>query len=325
MEKTNKKFFWQAALATVIGSAICYLAVSGYFLFQGKLALENELQLASARSVATAKIFAAKTASLNKQVESLNSQVNSLNNTIDQIESDLEMTQDERDKFEKKYKREKSRMDEFNSQIDDLMGNVDTLAQLEATDDELLMKYSKVYFLNENYVPESLDTIDPKYTINPDEDYFFYSKTLPLLKDMLHDAASDGINLKIVSAYRSFAQQSSLKSTYAMVYGSGANQFSADQGYSEHQLGTTIDLTTAEIGTLSSVFDQSTAYKWLVDNAYKYGFILSYPKNNSYYQYEPWHWRFVGRDLADKLHEDNKNFYDMDQREIDEYQISLFD
>ena len=110
-----------------------------------------------------------------------------------------------------------------------------------------------------------------------------------------------------------------------MFYGSGANSFSADQGYSEHQLGTTIDFTTEEIGASSSVFGKTTAYQWLLENAYKYGFILSYPEANKYYQFEPWHWRFVGRGLAEKLHQEGKNFYDLDQREIDEYLISFFD
>ena len=110
-----------------------------------------------------------------------------------------------------------------------------------------------------------------------------------------------------------------------MSYGSGANSFSADQGYSEHQLGTAIDFTTLELGSDFSSFEKTDAYKWLLDNAYEYGFILSYPKDNTYYQFEPWHWRFVGKSLANTLHQENKNFYDVDQRTIDSYLISIFD
>jgi D-alanyl-D-alanine carboxypeptidase len=72
-------------------------------------------------------------------------------------------------------------------------------------------------------------------------------------------------------------------------------------------------------------FETTPAYEWLVKNAYKFGFALSYPKDNAYYIFEPWHWRFVGTDLARKLHRDGKSFYDLEQREIDEYLISLFD
>ena len=72
-------------------------------------------------------------------------------------------------------------------------------------------------------------------------------------------------------------------------------------------------------------FDKTPEYKWLTDNAYKYGFVISYPAGNKYYKYEPWHWRFVGVALATKLHEDGIYFYDMDQRLIDNYLANIFD
>ncbi|MFA6274340.1 MAG: D-alanyl-D-alanine carboxypeptidase family protein, partial [Candidatus Paceibacterota bacterium] len=72
-------------------------------------------------------------------------------------------------------------------------------------------------------------------------------------------------------------------------------------------------------------FDKTPEYTWLLENAYKYGFIISYPAGNTYYKFEPWHWRFVGINLATKLHNDNVYFYDTDQRIIDSYLVSLFD
>jgi D-alanyl-D-alanine carboxypeptidase len=60
-------------------------------------------------------------------------------------------------------------------------------------------------------------------------------------------------------------------------------------------------------------------------NAYKYGFTLSYPKGNTSYVFEPWHWRFVGVKLATDLHNQGKNFYDLDQRSIDAYLVNFFD
>jgi D-alanyl-D-alanine carboxypeptidase len=110
-----------------------------------------------------------------------------------------------------------------------------------------------------------------------------------------------------------------------MTYGTGANKFSADQGYSEHQLGTAVDFTTEELGADFSDFEDTDAYQWLLANAHRYGFILSYPKGNKYYIFEPWHWRFVGIRLAEELHATGKYFYDMDQRFIDNYLISIFD
>jgi LAS superfamily LD-carboxypeptidase LdcB len=213
----------------------------------------------------------------------------------------------------------------FSGQISEIAGTVGKLDQLSKTDKELLQKYSKVYFLSENYVPESLTDIPTDYLYDKTKETKMHTKAFPFLRNMIVAAKMDGINLEIISAYRSFGQQSALKNNYTVVYGSGANTFSADQGYSEHQLGTAIDFTTAELGANYSDFEKSSAYNWLLKNAYKYGFILSYPKGNAYYQFEPWHWRFIGRSLADTLHQENKNFYDLDQRNIDNYLINIFD
>lgn len=206
--------------------------------------------------------------------------------------------------------------------LSDIVGDLDKLAK---TDEELLQKYSKVYFLNEHYEPTNLATIDSKYAYNPDRTYEIHGQVLPHLEAMLSRAEDDGMNMKVISAYRSYGTQGDLKSHYTVTYGSGtANQFSADQGYSEHQLSTTVDLTTPQIGASFSGLENTEEYQWLLDNAHKYGFVLSYPENNSYYKFEPWHWRYVGIELATKLYEDDLNFYDMSQREIDTYLISIF-
>lgn len=211
--------------------------------------------------------------------------------------------------------------EEFNEVND----NVEDLTKITTTDPELLQKYSKVYFLNEHYAPIDLKTISSKYTYNTDKKYEIHEQVWPYLKDLLEDAEDDGMSLQIISAFRSFNEQSSLKGAYTVTYGAGtANQFSADQGYSEHQLGTTVDFTTPEVGSTYSGFAQTKEYKWLRENAQKYGFVLSYPENNSYYQFEPWHWRFVGKKLARDLHKEGKFFYDLTQRKIDSYIVDLF-
>ena len=193
--------------------------------------------------------------------------------------------------------------------LNNIASTVGTLEKLSKTDKELLQKYSKVYFLNENYVPLRLSSIDSTYLYKKDKDQQFHSLALNFLQNMLAKSINDNATLQVVSAYRSFDTQSSLKSTYLVSYGTGANKFSADQGYSEHQLGTAVDLSTPKGDTLlTTTFDNTAEYGWLVNNAYKYGFILSYPKKNAYYQYEPWHWRFVGVQLATRLHDENKNF-----------------
>lgn len=214
----------------------------------------------------------------------------------------------------------------FQSQISDIGSTVGKLDKLAKTDPQLLAKYSKVYFLNENYIPSELTDIDTKYLFELSRKFQIHTEVQPHLYAMLDAAAEDGIDLKIISAYRSFSTQASLKVSYKFTYGAGtANAFSADQGYSEHQLGTALDFTTTKVGSSFAGFDKTDAYTWLTKHAHQYGFILSYPKSNKYYTYEPWHWRFVGTALAIKLHADDQVFYDLDQREINTYLINLFD
>jgi len=221
---------------------------------------------------------------------------------------------------------EQKKVISFERKIEDYSDTISDLEKLTTIPPVLLQKYSKVYFLNEHYEPPELKSIDKKFLFDTNKEAEVDSRIYEFLDDMLQEAEEDEIPLRVVSAYRSFGTQAQLKSSYSFLYGAGtANQFSADQGYSEHQLGTTIDLTIPRLGGLSTEFESTDTYKWLLDNAYKFGFILSYPKGNAYYQFEPWHWRFVGKDLARYLNKKEKNFYDLSQKEIDEYLLELFD
>lgn len=213
----------------------------------------------------------------------------------------------------------------FQGQIKNISSTVGVLEKLSQTDEELLMKYSKVYFLNENYIPSRLELIDEDYLNKGATNTEIHAGVRPYLERLLRHANREDLELRVASAYRSFTTQSALKSSYKVVYGAGANQFSADQGYSEHQLGTAVDFTTVKLGAAFNSFANDPAYKWLRENAHNYGFVLSYPPNNAFYKFEPWHWRYVGVELATKLHDEGKYFYDLDQREIDQYLVKLFD
>jgi len=219
-----------------------------------------------------------------------------------------------------------NRLGGFEQTVGEISGAVITLEKLSKTDPELLQKYSKVFFLNEHYAPERLVEIHSDYVYSDRSIQQIHMLVWPHLKDLLDAAKVDVVDVYVKSAYRSFDEQASIKSAYTVTYGAGsANQFSADQGYSEHQLGTTVDLiTTGLVGELTG-FEKTQAYEWMRKNAYKYGFVLSYPEKNGYYIFEPWHWRYVGINLATYLHEGNKYFYDLEQREIDEYLPTIFD
>ncbi len=241
-------------------------------------------------------------------------------------EGQIKKLTDEASNLASNLNSEKSKNEEFADQINDITSTVGTLEKWSQTDPELLQKYSKIFFLNENYEPTALENIPEEYLYDKNKKLSIHAEISKRFLAMLDEAKDDGVDIKVVSAYRSFGTQSALKNSYAVVYGAGtANQFSADQGYSEHQLGTTVDFTTSEISAVFTGFETTKASAWLLANAHKYGFILSYPKGNAYYQYEPWHWRFVGTDLARDLRKSGKNFYDLDQRELDKYLVEFFD
>lgn len=242
-----------------------------------------------------------------------------------ELEYMLAQTREDKTNIENQLAEEQNRNNAFGSQISELSGTLNKLDKLSKTDPQLLQKYSKIFFLNEHYVPKSLVDIPAPYLNEPSRKMQILASTSPYLTQMVEAAKADGVELRIISAYRSFADQTSLKNIYSVTYGSGANSFSADQGYSEHQLGTTVDLTSRKLGAGYTSFAKDEAYQWMLVHAYQYGFILSYPQGNTYYKYEPWHWRFVGKRLAERLHEEKENFYDLDQRKIDAYLVTIFD
>lgn len=276
--------------------AIGYLGYQNYQLKQSKLSLEIEL-------TNTKQDFASTTEKLSGDIEAFRNL--------------LITTQGEKVTAEQNVRNQQE-------VLDGMSNTLGLYQKLVTTDRELLAKYSRVYFLNENYTPKSSVTIPASYILETQKEKMISADVWPFLKKMLDDAQATSTDLKVISAFRSFDTQSTLKSGYKVTFGSGSNTFSADQGYSEHQLGTTVDFTTVKLGTDNSRFEKTPGYIWLTENAYKYGFILSYPKNNAYYIFEPWHWRFVGKGLALRLHDEKKNFYDLPQRDINEYLLTLF-
>ena len=119
--------------------------------------------------------------------------------------------------------------------------------------------------------------------------------------DMKNAASNDGLNIYVVSGFRSYNTQDNLYNNYVNRDGrDAADTYSARPGHSEHQTG-----LAADINMVDDDFEYTPEGKWLNDNAYKYGFILRYPKgktNETGYIYESWHYRYVGVNLATKLY-----------------------
>lgn len=277
-----------AAILVAVVAGVCYAGYRYYLLHNAYTISQQEYRVAL------------------DQMEALRTKLAYADALNTQLQSSLQLTQSEKD--------------QMSQRVEAFVSNVATLDKLVHTDKELLAKYSSVYFLNENYHPRDLQQIDPRYLHNSAKSEQVIATTMSHLTKLLDAAAADNIPLQVVSAYRSYDTQSTLKNAYKVTYGAGtANSFSADQGYSEHQLGTTIDFTGSTTTGALAGFDKTKAYAWLNENAYLYGFNLSYPKGNTHFIFEPWHWRYVGIELATKLHDEHKALYDLDQREINTY------
>jgi D-alanyl-D-alanine carboxypeptidase len=119
-------------------------------------------------------------------------------------------------------------------------------------------------------------------------------------------AVNHGTPLIIISAYRSYHYQTDLFAEQVEKVGADeAQRTSARAGHSEHQLGTTVDVADPASTDLRPEFGGTPTGRWLADHARDYGFVLSYPDGpaeRTCYSYEPWHLRYVGRDLAAQIH-----------------------
>ncbi len=233
--------------------------------------------------------------------------------------------EDLKDEWRDKYKENEKYFKQATEKLNGLFGTIESIVKVQKIDKELLSKYSKEYFLNEHYIPKNLISVESKYLYNKNKNLQMQGDVYEFFKEMVDDAKRDGINLKIISAYRSFTTQKYLKERNIAIYGKkNADAFVANQGLSEHQLGSTVDFVKWDTGKLAN-FEKSKEFEWLKENAYKYGFILSYPEKNKYYSFEPWHWRFVGRKLAKYLNRQEQYFNEVDQRKINEYLEYFFD
>lgn len=132
------------------------------------------------------------------------------------------------------------------------------------------------------------------------------------LTALVQTAKANGTPLVAWSPYRGYKQQVKLFNGYAGWNGEkytnfdSAINFSGRPGHSEHQTGLTIDFVAVGDDSLTSNWEVTRTGKWMADNAWKYGWLMSYPKGKqdlTCYRYEPWHYRYVGRDLARKIHD----------------------
>ena len=166
------------------------------------------------------------------------------------------------------------------------------------------MIVNKYNFLNKDYIPEDLQAINSKYS-NGEKLMVSYAKDA--FEKLASTAESEGFNILAMSTYRSYDYQNSLYNNYVSLDGTQkADTYSARAGYSEHQTGLAADVYNKE--KPYTEFEDTKEFTWMQENAYKFGFILRYPEDKvseTGYMYEPWHYRYVGEEIAKYIHEKN--------------------
>lgn len=177
----------------------------------------------------------------------------------------------------------------------------------------LVNKYTS---LPKDYIPNNLENLDEKYSV----------KGMKLVKEakeafeaLSKDASLNNLTIKAMSTYRSYHYQENLYNNYVKTDGEDeANKYSAKPGHSEHQTGLALDVYNEALPYTD--FEKTEEYKWMQENAYKYGFILRYPKdkeNITGYSYESWHYRYVGFEIAEYITKNNLTY--------DEYYMEFID
>ena len=175
--------------------------------------------------------------------------------------------------------------------------------------DSLLIIANKKHRLPEGYKPEDLAYPEVEMRYNT---WTLRMEAAVALEEMFAAAEKDGVYLVMGSGYRGEDFQSELYYGYVNDYGQEtADALSSRPGYSDHQTGLATDLCGQDTNyDLNEAFETTGEGKWLAANAHKYGFIMRYPKGKESvtgYAYEPWHFRYVGKEWAKKIYEAGEN------------------
>ena len=181
----------------------------------------------------------------------------------------------------------------------------DTIPSTNLNTNYLLV--NKFNYLDSSYIPNNLELLDNSYAKSG---IYLVKEAKDNIERLISDAKEDGMNIRVISAYRSYTYQENLYNNYVKNDGvENADTYSARPGYSEHQTGLVVDVT--KVYDNFNNFENTDEYNWMLENASNYGFILRYPKdkeNITTYSFEAWHYRYVGVELAKKIKASNLTF-----------------
>ena len=169
------------------------------------------------------------------------------------------------------------------------------------------MLVNKFYMLNKDYKPTNLKNISLDYSYGNEGDNKLLDYAYDAFMDLWTSANEAGFYLMVTSSYRDYEEQEEIYEERKQSQGERkADQTAARPGHSEHQTGLVVDMTS-KTEPIESDFKESKTYNWLKENAYKFGFIERYPEGKTYitgYEPESWHWRYVGKEAAKVIYEE---------------------
>lgn len=183
--------------------------------------------------------------------------------------------------------------------------------EVDTDPDSYSVLVNREYLLSKDYIPADLMVPEIPFSFTGTyEKSYMRKQAAKSLEKLFAGAAKKGYQLKGVSAYRSYERQKQIYNNNVRNRGTTkTDKVSAIPGSSEHQTGLSIDVSCNSVNcTLEQSFGNTPEGKWLKKNCHKYGFIIRYPKNKSKitgYSYEPWHIRYVGKNLAKYIYENN--------------------
>jgi zinc D-Ala-D-Ala carboxypeptidase len=188
--------------------------------------------------------------------------------------------------------------------------------------DDLKVLVDRSHTLPPDYAPDDLVTLS-EYKVptlgSAEAEMLLRREAAGHLRRLVKAAAADGEELVVASAYRSYADQRVAYRRLRSIYGSEADLMSARPGHSQHQLGTAVDFTNAAAGyEVWDYFGETSASLWLRDHAREHGFVLAYPRSKEAetgYQWEPWHYRYVGARNVERLEESGLSLQEFLARE----------
>ena len=167
-----------------------------------------------------------------------------------------------------------------------------------------LVLVNKYNYLKEDFIPENLQSINSNYALG---NMKLVSYAKEAFEKLSHAAKQEKLNIIAMSTYRSYNYQVNLYNRYVENDGKeAADTYSGRPGHSEHQTGLAVDVYN--IKETYTNFENTKEFTWMQEHAHEYGFILRFPKdkvNETGYQYESWHYRYVGKEIA-KYIKDNK-------------------